>query len=228
MLMPRRLRRFARRHPHRVSLRRYLFGAVATTLIAAALLPVWAQTTGAASTVSGRVTVAGGKRLPPMIVYLEPADEQQTFPTPTEPVVVSQKGAKFAPDFVVVAVGQTIVFPNDEDRPIEHNVFSRSRAKSFDLGLYRPSEQKSVTFDKPGVVRLFCSIHRYMNGVVFVAPSPFFSHVADDGRYRIDGVPPGRYVARTWQRVRRYPEQKSTLDLQAGGTGTVDWELKRK
>ena len=102
----------------------------------------------------------------------------------------------------VVSVGQTVNFLNDEDRAIEHNVFSNSAPKRFDLGLYGPGKSKAVTFDKPGPVFLYCSIHRYMDGVVYVAPSPFFATVAKDGSFTITGVKPGNYNLRTWQRRR--------------------------
>ena len=58
-----------------------------------------------------------------------------------------------------------------------------SGAEPFDLGLYKPPLGKLVTFDTPGVVRLFCSIHRTMDGMIYVCPSPFWSRVGPDGRY---------------------------------------------
>ena len=72
-----------------------------------------------------------------------------------------------------------------------------------------PRNSQSVTFDKPGPVRLFCSIHRYMDGMVYVCPTPFFAHVQKDGHYEIGNVRPGEYVTKTWQRERRYLEQQS-------------------
>jgi len=44
---------------------------------------------------------------------------------------------------MIVTVGQAVDFLNDEDRLIEHNVFSNSPAKRFDLGLYRPGRIES-------------------------------------------------------------------------------------
>ena len=186
------------------------------------------ETNKDAGAITGRITAARGRRVPAMIVYLQPTDPKRRFRPAQAEVAVSQKGATFTPSFIVISVGQRIAFPNDEDRPIEHNVFSRSPAKQFDLGLYKPGVKKSVTFDKPGPVKLFCSIHRYMDGVVFVSPTPFFAHVGKDGRYRIANVPPGEYDLKTWQRRRRYLEQTKRVRVDAGGKLTVDLELKRK
>lgn len=178
--------------------------------------------------VIGRVTAEPDKPLPEMIVYLEPADPKQQFPTPTEHASVSQKGARFAPSLLVVAVGQAVDFRNDETRPIEHNVFSPSPAKPFDLGLYRPPENRSVTFDKPGVVRLFCSIHRYMDGVIYVVPTPFFAKVAADGKFSIPAAAPGEYHLKTWQRKQRFPEQDMSVIVSANSTATVELILTKK
>jgi hypothetical protein len=120
-------------------------------------------------------------------------------------------------------------FLNDEERAIEHNVFSNSPAKRFDLGLFGPGKAESVTFDKPGPVTLRCSIHRYMDGVVFVSPTPYTSLVDKDGRYAIANVPPGKWTLRTWQGRRRFAEQTVPVTVEAGRNPTkVDLELKRK
>src|SRR5207253_6798479 len=165
----------------------------------------FAQTTRPA--LSGTVKVEPGKPIPGMIAYLEPKDPNITFPAPTEPATMSQQGAKFSPSLLVISVGQRVDFLNDENRPIEHNVFSQSPAKQFDLGLWRPPTRKSVTFDKPGLVRLFCSIHRYMDGIIYVCPTPYFTTVGNDGTFSISGAPPGDYILKTWQRTPRYTEQ---------------------
>jgi len=163
-----------------------------------------------------------------MIVYLESADPKRQFEPPTEPAVISQKGARFSPSLRVVSTGQTVYFLNDEERPIEQNVFSHSPVKPFDLGLYRPGISQSVTFDEPGVVPLYCSIHRYMDGVIFVSPTPRFANVNEQGRYVIEGVPPGDFSVKTWQRSRRYREQSRPISVQPGQASTVDFEMSRE
>jgi plastocyanin len=182
----------------------------------------------ATSSVTGTVTAETDVQLSEMVVYLESPDPKRAVAPATQPVDVSQKGAQFAPRLTVVSVGQTVNFLNDEDRPIEHNVFSNSPAKRFDLGLYGPNQSRSVTFDKPGPVFLYCSIHRYMDGVVFVAPTPYTSLVDKEGQYRIDAVPPGAWVLRTWQRRRRFPEKKVPVTVGSDKAAVVDLELKRK
>lgn len=199
--------------------------------LSACILLLFAATTFAQTTrpaVSGTIKVEPGKQMPGMIVYLEAKDSNLTFPAPTEAAVMSQQGAKFSPPLLIVSLGQRVDFLNDENRPIEHNVFSQSPAKQFDLGLWRPPTRKSVTFDKPGLVRLFCSIHRYMDGIIYVCPTPFFATVGNDGAFSISGAPPGDYILKTWQRTPRYSEQEKPITITEGKTTVVNLQMSRK
>jgi plastocyanin len=190
--------------------------------------PQDSASTASTGHVAGRVSVPAGQTRPETVVFLESAEGQRAFEAPQRPAVVSQKGAQFSPSLLVICVGQKVEFRNDEDRAIEHNVFSRSPTESFDLGLYSPGISKSVTFEKPGPVRLGCSIHRYMDGIILVCPTPFFAVVGADGEYRIEGVPAGSYRIHTWQRRRRYRDQTQAVSVSAGQTATVDFALSRK
>ena len=81
--------------------------------------------------------------------------------------VVSQKGKAFGPQKLVVQVGDSVKFVNDD--PFAHNVFSLSDAKSFDLGSYGQGLAKSVVMDKPGLVEVECAVHPDMRMVIEVA-----------------------------------------------------------
>jgi plastocyanin len=190
--------------------------------------PSGAPTGAPAGSVAGTITAASDVPMTEMVVFLESPDPSRPMPPPPPAVTVSQKNAQFDPPLLVVTAGQAVEFPNDEDRPIEHNVFSNSAAKRFDLGLYPPGESKSVVFDEPGAVYLYCSIHRYMDGVIFVAPTPYTSRVGNDGTYRIEHVPSGEWVVKTWQRRRRFPERTAPVTIEPGQAATVDLELKRR
>lgn len=208
-------------------------GRTIVLFIAVALLSVSSvlaapPTTQPSGTITGKVTAAGDVPLSEMVVYLEPSDPAMKFTASAQPVQVSQKGAKFAPALTIISVGQTVNFLNDEDKMVEHNVFSNAPAKRFDLGMYPAGQSRSVTFDKPGPVFLYCSIHRYMDGVVYVSPTPFFSRVNSDGTYRIENVPPGKWIVTTWQRRRRFKEASEPVKVESGQPVTVNLELRRK
>src|SRR5947207_1777733 len=112
------------------------FPAIAFMLMLGAAAPA-TQPAGDVGSISGRLSAKEADHLPPVVVYLEAVDAGKTFAVSTTPVMISQRDARFSPPLLVIAAGQTVEFRNDEPRPIEHNVFSRSPSKPFDLGLYR-------------------------------------------------------------------------------------------
>lgn len=193
---------------------------LALLVVAGAAAPHAADT----ARVRGRVTVAvEGATLAdlgPIVVYLEPVG-RTAYEAAAATHSIVQRGARFRPGFLAIAVGQSVSMPNEDS--IYHNVFSYSRGNEFDLGLYPGGESRRVTLRRPGVVKLYCSIHESMNGTIFVAPGPHFARVSSGGAFAIDGVPPGRYRLRTW--CERLPETSRTLDLAAGDERVVEIPL---
>lgn len=143
-----------------------------------------------AAAVTGRVDVQTAQGAGPAtaVIYAEPIDRG----APARPTTVSlgQKDKTFTPGVLVVPVGSTVDFPNDD--PIFHNVFSLSAPAPFDLGLYRSGSTKSRTFSKAGSYRIFCNIHPQMAAFILVVPTPYVTRADSDGRYTLD-LPAGTY-----------------------------------
>ncbi len=134
---------------------------------------------------------------------------------------INQKGAMFSPHILPVMVGTTVEWPNHDD--ILHNVFSISETKPFDLGLYKHPEVKRLTFDKPGRVDAFCSIHKAMNCVILVLENPHFAATDERGRYAIPNVPAGAYKLRAWHE--RLPSQVKDITVPETGEVRMDFTL---
>ncbi len=112
------------------------------------------------------------------------------------PARMEQRGRQFRPYVLPVLVGSTVEFPNQDI--IYHGVYSDSAAKKFELPEYPKGESRSVTFDKAGVVELFCAIHTHMNAYIVVLENGYFAVPDARHHFSIAGVPPGRYVLKTW------------------------------
>jgi plastocyanin len=111
---------------------------------------------------------------------------------------LSQQDRSFTPDLIVVPVGSTVSFPNLD--PIFHNVFSLSKAKSFDLGNYPKDHTRTVTFPKPGIVFVGCHLHANMSAVVFVTPNRWSTTADPQGHFTLPAVPPGTYTIVAWHK----------------------------
>jgi plastocyanin len=144
----------------------------------------------------------GGRRPPGAadvrrgLVYLEVAPRSAFDEREPGRAVMDQRNETFLPRLLAIQTGTTVDFPNSDFT--FHNVFSLSRARRFDLGHYAAGKSKSVRFDRPGVVRVFCDIHSHMSAFVVVFNHPYFRVTDADGRFRIDQVPPGTYTVIGW------------------------------
>ena len=156
---------------------------------------------------------------PPLaVVYLEGAGGKSGALPKQQ---VTQKEMNFIPTLLAVQAGTTVEFPNEDDT--YHNIFSYSPAKRFDLGRYRPDERPipSVVFDKPGLVTLRCDIHEHMRALILVLDTPHFVTTEPDGRYRLTGVPNGKYILKAWVDSRKTLEKP--IEIKGGGTLHVDF-----
>jgi plastocyanin len=160
-------------------------------------------------------------------VVVSVEDLEGSFPAPKEPVVMKemdQKGLRFVPHVLPILVGTTVKFLNSD--PVSHNVFSISEAKRFNLGLYGRGVNRSIRFDRPGIVELLCNVHMEMAGYIVVLKNPFFALAKSDGTYRIAGVPAGRRRVRYWQE--QLPAQEQEIDVPNEGTVSVNFDLSSR
>ena len=153
--------------------------------------------------VSGTVRVSGETSSSSIVAYLQATGPRSDIHTKSPRgsgatrASIRQRDRQFVPQLTVVPVGSEIEFPND-DR-IFHNVFSLSRARRFDLGLYRSGSSRTVTFDRPGVVEVYCNIHPEMVAHVLVLDTAHYAIVGKGGKFRLQEVPAGNYDLVVWQ-----------------------------
>jgi hypothetical protein len=114
-----------------------------------------------------------------------------------------------------------VEWPNEDE--IYHNVFSISEAKEFDLGLYKKPEVKQVTFDRPGRVDVFCSIHATMNCIILVVPNRYYALTDAQGHYVLKDIPAGTYQVRAWHE--RLPARRQTVTIPDTGDLRLDFVL---
>lgn len=154
------------------------------------------------------------------VVYIDQPLGDKPLP-PAKPLqVVVQQDASFAPHVLPVVVGTTVDWPNKD--VIFHNAFSFSEAKPFDLGMYK-DKTKSVTFDKPGRVDVFCSIHTSMHCIILVLENPFYATTDAKGKFTIPNVPAGTYRLKAWHE--RLPSQTKEVKVPESGEVRVDVTL---
>src|SRR6266480_2294400 len=124
----------------------------------AARLPLLALAV-AAGTAAPRVAGAAAGSIRGRVEVTREPPAQGAFEEHEGRAIMDQRHETFVPYVLAVTVGTTVDFTNS-DRTY-HNVFSLSKPRRFDLGRYATGQSKSVRFDRPGVVRVFCEIHSH-------------------------------------------------------------------
>jgi plastocyanin len=189
-----------------------------------------------AGEISGTVKVRGLRSPENVLVYLEKGPESPVETSKTR-FVMDQRNLTFVPHVLPVLVGCRVQFPNHDK--VNHNVFSLSRAKKFNLGSYKPGESGEVVFDKPGVVELRCDVHAEMSAYILVLRNPYWALTDQEGRFRIPdrnyleehgmngitNLPPGKYFLKTWHEKLR--GQKVAVAVPEKGDVSIQFELSR-
>ena len=183
-----------------------------------------------ASEISGRVTLElenGDKNVDKSrnraVVYLtgKAITEKQLL---EKPPIILQKDKRFVPRVLAVTQGQKVTFKSAD--PVYHNVWSLSKAKPFDLGTFKSPAEKSVVFEKPGLIKTFCNIHPGMIGSILVLKNSFHSTTDEKGNYSIKNIPPGEYTIRVW--AEGTTPLKEKVSIKENTPLKKDWAIKAR
>lgn len=139
---------------------------------------------------------------------------------------MDQRHMQFVPNVLVIQTGTGVEFPNSDQ--IQHQVYSFSPTKSFQLSLYAGHKYPPIIFDRPGLVTVGCNIHDSMIGYIYVTDSPFFGRSNSEGQLLLHGLPAGQYVLTAWHPLMQEPDGNAVTqqlavgpDAQAAATATV-------
>ncbi|UCE55801.1 MAG: hypothetical protein JSV31_10215 [Desulfobacterales bacterium] len=189
-----------------------------------------------AGQITGFVKVKGLRTPANVLVYLTRAPSVLLDLSKAK-FVMDQRNLEFIPHVLPILVGSTVQFPNNDK--VDHNVFSMSRTKKFNLGSYTAGESKTVLFDKPGIVELRCDVHAEMAAYILVMKNPYFAVTDAKGRFQIpdmdylkqvgiegiNDLPAGKYYIKTWHE--KLKTQKKSIEVPGNGELEIQVDLKR-
>ena len=132
-----------------------------------------------------------------------------------------QKNKTFHPHVLPITKGSTVRFINEDE--FYHNVFSLSPGSKFNIGRRKPGKVVARTFEKKGVVKIFCDIHPQMSAQLITLATPYFAKVNADGSYWIGGIPDGDYELQFYNPSIEYPNQK--IKVEGGNIYTYNFDL---
>ena len=195
--------------------------ALASLVVACLLTPAGAVL---GADLRARVFDQNGRGVSDAVVAARPLKSAGAAQAAPRDEAVEQIDQEFAPHVKAVLAGSRVHFPNRDK--VQHQVYSFSPAKRFELPLYSGTSASPITFDKPGVVTLGCNIHDWMIGYIYVADTPYFGTTGKDGVALLKDVPAGEYDVRVWQPGMTEPEESTVRRVTVGRAGVNDAEWR--
>ena len=147
----------------------------------------------------------------------------KTWPAPTTPVVLDQKGCQYLPHVQGIMVGQAYRILNSDG--ILHNVHALPKInKGFNRPMPPTLKEANATFDKPEpMFQIKCDVHPWMMAYVGAFNHPFFSVTGTDGKFTISGLDPGTYEITAWHE--RLGTQTASVTVAANETKSQNFKF---
>ncbi|MBI3726080.1 hypothetical protein HY251_19295 [bacterium] len=169
--------------------------------------------------------VAADKSLANVVVYIKKIDSGKDWTDAQKKVVLDQKSCAYREHVVLVAEGGEVVFKNSDG--VLHNIkATASQNEPFNEGV-GPGKEMTKKFEKAEFVKLGCSVHPWMSGVIVVMKNPYYVVTNEKGEYEMTDIPAGKYTIFAEHETLGKAEAKGTeIDFKAGETQTKNYELK--
>ena len=174
---------------------------------------------------SQEVITDGKGMLQNVFVYVDQEFNGQTFPTPTAPVVLTQRGCMYAPHVLGIQVNQPLQIVNGD--ATLHNIHALPKLNtSFNLAQPKQGMKSEKSFSQREImVRMKCDVHSWMGCYIGVLNHPFFAVTGTNGTAVIRRLPPGEYRIAAWHE--KYGVQEQTVSVKGGEVKKVELQFKR-
>jgi hypothetical protein len=124
---------------------------------------------------------------------------------PDHDVLINNARCQFVPHVSALMAGSRARVKNSD--PVLHNTHgvhtvkgTHGKTTGFNLALPNRDQVIDITrrLSKLGPVHVLCDAHTHMTGWLYVHDSPYVTVTDESGRYRIEGIPPGKYTVMMW------------------------------
>jgi plastocyanin len=157
------------------------------------------------------VVVGEGSGLQNVFVYVKDGLGDRVFPVPSTPVVLDQKGCRYTPHVLGIQVGQSLELASSDNTL--HNIHAvPEQNREFNRALQLAGMKHTHTFSTKEVMVPFkCDVHKWMTAYVGVLDHPFYAVTAGNGRFELQGLPPGTYTVEAWHETLGTQTQTVTI-----------------
>ena len=168
------------------------------------------------------VVVGSGGEVKDAVVYLKEIASGKDWGKAKKAEITNHK-CIFEPHVQVMPSGMVDVVNAD---PVLHNTHGYYGTNTaFNVALPIQGGRVTKPLRRPGIVRVDCDAHGWMEGWIYVVDNPYYAITGADGAFSIADVPPGSYTLVVWQEATGQSEIPVTV--KAKETAQVPVELKK-
>lgn len=152
-----------------------------------------------------------------VIVALADVPPDRVPTAPPDTLVLDNRDCRFVPHAAVLTMGSTVVSTNSD--PTLHNVHFYGPLRS-NIALPVQGMRATRTVRRTGMLAVKCDVHGWMQAYIRVDDHPFHAVTDGDGRFRIDGIPPGEYTLEFWHE--RLGRTERSVRIDPGATAKLE------
>lgn len=179
----------------------------------------------ASDTVSHELEVNADGTLQDVIVYVKSGlPTGMTYPTPTEPMTVDQRGCRYVPRAFTVMTNQPIRILNSD--ATLHNIHAwAEQNQPFNFGQPVQGLEQVKTFERPEMpVPIKCDVHPWMQASVGVFDHPFHGVTGNAGAVTMKLLP-GKYEIEAWHP--KFGPATQTVEVTDNGQTQIVFTFKQ-
>lgn len=160
------------------------------------------------------------------VVFLADIEAGKAMPAELMSLTINQDKCAFSPELGVMAnTGELTAINNDGTLHNIHAYEQIGKARKTVLNVSQPNQGdemvKAIKLRRGNGMKIECDAHDFMHSFVYVAKTPYFSVVDENGAFSITNIPAGEYKVMTWHGF--LGEQKvGSVTVDAGGEATME------
>lgn len=156
-----------------------------------------------------------------VFIYVKSGLEGQTFPTPSETVLLDQQGCRYVPHVLGAQTNQTIIIRNSDDNL--HNIHPQPQnSRPFNIGQPTQGMETERSFSAAEImIPVACDVHNWMSAYIGVVDHPYFAVTGSDGAFELPNLPPGDYVVEAWHE--EYGAQETNVTVGESETKAIEF-----
>lgn len=180
----------------------------------------------------GTEKVVINKKTEPMtlrnvLVSIKDGLGDRAFPTPTQPVTLTQCGCQYKPHVLGIVEGQALKILNADNT--NHNIHflpKLNEAYNFTQPKKDVVKGREVKLEAEAPFRVKCDVHPWMGCHIGVFKHPFFGVTGKDGTFKLLGMPAGKYTIEAWHE--KFGSLTAEVEVGAGETAYLDFTYEPK